>query len=1080
MSSNIDIKIKASTQGTEEVKKLETQLSALGKIDAFRKLKKDLEASRSAWKAAQAEVARLAREMAASEKPTKELSSRFNAAKKEAAGLKTQFLQNQQSLHKLRGSLSQAGVDTKNLNAEQKKLALGLARSRAEMSQASKINAAMGMLNVRPLKDIQGEIKATEAAYTRLKQSGKLSMTELYNAKLNMKTAIAELRSETNGWATAISRAQVGMAALAGIGYAAVRSFSGYSGFAQRMAEVNTLLDVSEDRFKSLSDEIVDLSTRIPQTASELAAAEYDIISAGVALEDSARVLELSAKAAVAGVTDTKTAVKAGVGVINAYGKDIGELGSVYDILFQTVKSGVTTFPELAQHIGEVLPTARAADVQFHEVAAAIASLTKAGIRTPQAATAIKGAINAMAAPTPEAKKKFDELGITWQGLIPTLEAIREKGLSVDQMRFLIPDVEARTGVLSLTQNMEDFNQNIEKMVVALGAMIESFDKMKDTPETQIKLFKNEIAKTTKTIGEMVSEALLPGAQAVRLLIDSIEQADPVTQNLIGVMATAGAGFVLWKIGLGHIVLGLQGMAVQAAVASKDLLTVANSATLAGHALKIGFAAGAAYGAYQIGKFIKVAYDTVKAVQSAKAAQEDLFKTTDRVMKQYDDFKDIRLPENITGSAPEELEALRRELQGAKAYWVALQQSLMSRAEETTFLGVATKDALDAQKELKTVNQRLKEINGDLARLKDAGIAAGDGMKAPAEAVKATADQLEEFEKQARKAYDHARDQARKYAQEVIDWEEKIKYARMSTADQIRELERKGLSEEQQWNDEKLQAEEKLAAARQALRENDFELAEKLAKEAQGLYAGLAEEVKGIDEAGTEVVVKTIDDTKQVAVAGVREVGAFVEQLYQTQKDSAEQTGKQWAETAAQIEEKLAWVARARETQVAIELSNLAEAQAAINNLTKDETKHITVVVTERVQREEARAAGGRVGMNRGGRLPGFGGGDRIRALLEAGEFVIRKEAVKKYGSALFDALNAMRLPKMPTLPRVPGPLKFAQGGMVPAGGGEVMTIRFQAGGVELPLQVMGRRGTTRQQIREFDAELKKMGLARG
>jgi hypothetical protein len=67
----------------------------------------------------------------------------------------------------------------------------------------------------------------------------------------------------------------------------------------------------------------------------------------------------------------------------------------------------------------------------------------------------------------------------------------------------------------------------------------------------------------------------------------------------------------------------------------------------------------------------------------------------------------------------------------------------------------------------------------------------------------------------------------------------------------------------------------------------------------------------------------------------------------------------------------------------------------------------------------------------------------------------------------------------MPALPQVPGPLKFAQGGMVPSGG-EVMTIRFQAGGVELPLQVMGRRGTTRQQIREFDSELKKMGLARG
>ena len=52
----------------------------------------------------------------------------------------------------------------------------------------------------------------------------------------------------------------------------------------------------------------------------------------------------------------------------------------------------------------------------------------------------------------------------------------------------------------------------------------------------------------------------------------------------------------------------------------------------------------------------------------------------------------------------------------------------------------------------------------------------------------------------------------------------------------------------------------------------------------------------------------------------------------------------------------------------------------------------------------------------RGGRLPGFGGGDRIPALLESGEYVIRKEAVRRYGSTLFNALNNLRLPELPDL----------------------------------------------------------------
>jgi hypothetical protein len=59
----------------------------------------------------------------------------------------------------------------------------------------------------------------------------------------------------------------------------------------------------------------------------------------------------------------------------------------------------------------------------------------------------------------------------------------------------------------------------------------------------------------------------------------------------------------------------------------------------------------------------------------------------------------------------------------------------------------------------------------------------------------------------------------------------------------------------------------------------------------------------------------------------------------------------------------------------------------------------------------------------RGGKLPGFGGGDRIPALLEAGEFVVRKEAVSRFGSGIFHMLNNLRLPK------------FAAGGQVGGGG---------------------------------------------
>jgi len=46
-----------------------------------------------------------------------------------------------------------------------------------------------------------------------------------------------------------------------------------------------------------------------------------------------------------------------------------------------------------------------------------------------------------------------------------------------------------------------------------------------------------------------------------------------------------------------------------------------------------------------------------------------------------------------------------------------------------------------------------------------------------------------------------------------------------------------------------------------------------------------------------------------------------------------------------------------------------------------------------------------------GGRLPGFGGGDRNHALLEDGEWVINKFAVKKFGDSFMNSINNMSLP---------------------------------------------------------------------
>jgi len=724
-----------------------------------------------------------------------------------------------------------------------------------------------------------------------------------------------------------------------------------------------------------------------------------------------------------------------------------------------------------------VLPTANAAKVGLGDLSAAIAVMTKAGIKTPEAVNALRGAINALAAPTADAKKNMEALGITWQGLIPTLEAISKKNLSIDQMRLLIPDVRARTGVLALTQNFNVLVEALKEMDVASGAMEEAFDKMKDTPENQIKLFRNEMDALMISAGELAAKGLLPLARAFRFLTDSIRETDPATKAILGALAGAVGALTIWHIGLKHIVSGLGGFIIKARAAQILTGTLTTQFTAAGIAMKASLAASILYTSYQLATLGKEIYGAIKAHKAMRESQDRLRENSDRLIRKYEEFKDVRLPGNFTDLAQEDLEDLRKKLAAARVYYTALKNK-MEESDLSKFL-----DPEGYARRLKIINERLHEIQVHFERAGGAATDAAEDMSKPAEAVDATAEQLDEFEKKAKAAYDEAKKQAADYAQKVIEWEDKIKYARMSTEDKIRELGRMGLEDAVVWADKRLQAEQKMYAAREAMARGDYKLAEELARDAESLYADLAQEVKKSED-GKDVVVMSLEETKQIAINGVQAVGDFVNELYTMQRDAAAKARDEWTVTADGIKNQLDKIAKQREANIAIQLKNLEAAQAAINNLVKDETKHITVV-THHV---DAKRTGGPIYARAGRKFPGYGGGDRIRALLEAGEFIIRKEAVKKYGAGLFYALNAMKLDLNNAVrARIGGLLSnisipeprfaFQAGGI--AGSGETMTIRFQAGNAEMPLNVIGNNRVTREMVKEFEKELIKMGLAK-
>jgi len=1062
----LSIRIEADSKDAgAEVKKFKADLEALGKVKAFAELKRQTAASEQAWREAQNQVAALAKSMRAGGADAAKLGKEFDDAKKKSASLKKAYLDNRDGLNALRKSLSAAGIDTRDLAASQKKL-------QAQVDSTQKLLMARSALKLDGYRDARAEIDRLRKAYETLRKSGKLTTSELARAKANLRKQTAALKAETVGWSAAIGKAHTALLGMATAGYAFIRSFGNYVEFRQRMAEIDTIADASGARMGQLSGEIRKLALTIPQTAGELAAAEYDILSAGVALEKSAATLELSARAAVAGLTTTKTAANAGIGVINAYGKSIDELDDVYDLLFQTVKLGVTNFDQLAQHIGEVLPTARAADVDFRDVAASIAAMTKAGIKTPQATTALKGAINALAAPAPEAKKQFEALGITWQGLIPTLEQIREKSLSIDQLRLLIPDVEARTGVLALTQNFEALEGILGKMDTAAGAMEEAYRKMEETPQNQIILLKNSFAELFMSASALAAEGLIPLFKAMRWVMDGMREMDAPTKIFIATMLTAGVAFKLWKVGLGDIALGLGKTIIHPIRATGAAMTwLTGTFKAASLGMKLAFGGVVAFTVIQLALLGKAVYEWRKAQAEADKAVERAAAANDKAVDSLARWKDVKVPDDIAGRAPEELEKLKWELFRAKLYY----QQLIQQMERT-----------GDKKGLEEAKARLSDISKGLDEVRSAAADAAEDMEKPTEAILASKEALDEFETKAKAAYEKAKAEAEKYAAEIEKINRRIADRQVDTEDKIRELKRANLSEEEKAADIRLQAIEKIQAANAALAKYQSEDSEQAKDNAKRFFDDAA-------NLWSQYAGKGKDATKE-AVSGLEDVKKGLDQLDKTEIGWIAKMKTQAEEMAVGIEAELEQLTRDREANVDIELRNLQEVQQRVADFV-NQPRDIWVTVHQRTVEE--RAGGGRVGMAKGGRFPGNSLVDSIPVLARPGEGFVRNEALavwdRMFGRGFFEGINApwsgmgqkiiaalkggMPSVKVPATVLPKAAYAFAAGGRVSAPE-ERMILELTAGGVSAPMTVVGNRQTIRAMVKGIEGEIGRMRLS--
>jgi TP901 family phage tail tape measure protein len=358
------------------------------------------------------------------------------------------------------------------------------------------------------------------------------------------------------------------MAVTAGmIGAPIVAALRSFAAFEKQMAEVSTMLDKPAQHMKRFSSEIQRMSMQFGESTGTLAKGLYQILSATIDASKALGVLHASAKAAIAGLSDTTTAADLITTVLNSYNMQASQATEVSDILFATIKRGKTTFAELAQFLGKLTAVSSEVGVAFEEVTATIALLTRNGIQTEVAVTAIRQALASLLKPAKQSADEFERIF----GMAMSPKALQQMGglpgfleklstRSSKEIATMFPNVRALMGVLPAATNNAELSQDVLAMQNSAGATEEAYEKMSKTLAFQLERLKKSFVVFLQVLGK---------------------QFMPEVKDLGDAFQAFAAGAVAWVekqkpliMGIGKLVIGMIALSVASALVAKGIAVV--------------------------------------------------------------------------------------------------------------------------------------------------------------------------------------------------------------------------------------------------------------------------------------------------------------------------------------------------------------------------------------------------------------------------------------------------------------------------------------------------------------------------
>lgn len=341
---------------------------------------------------------------------------------------------------------------------------------------------------------------------------------------------------------------------LKAVGTAAIKASMD---FEKSMKHIQGLVGMTGKQVDAMSTKVLNMAGDVGKAPGELADALYYITSAGITDASAALdTLNVSARAASAGLGTTQDVANLSTSVMNAYAPGLYNASVATDALVAAVREGKAEASEFAPAMGKVIPVAASFGVKFQDVAASIAALTRQGAPAGTAAIQLRQILASLLDPTQKATDQLSEYGLSavklretiqQKGLLAGLEELRGAfGDNASELSQVFGNIRPLQAVMALIG--PSFEQNAE-IFRELGASAGDADKAFEVASNTLGFKLNQASAEAKVALVKIGDAISP-------LIKGFAEIARVASQVFGFIAEM-PGVVKTAAVLGGLAIGI-------------------------------------------------------------------------------------------------------------------------------------------------------------------------------------------------------------------------------------------------------------------------------------------------------------------------------------------------------------------------------------------------------------------------------------------------------------------------------------------------------------------------------------------